>query len=89
MMADSSDRPPAILIVDDDELLRTNLAEVQTEAGYAIEQARTGQEATDLLGEKEKDLIITDIFMAYIDGIELVRRMQKKAGNTRLLVMSG
>lgn len=88
-MAESNDAPHAILIVDDDELLRTNAAEILVDAGYLVEQAGTGQEAAEMLDDKRKDLVITDIFMPDMDGIELVRHLHGKAGDTRLLAMSG
>jgi len=89
MTAEQRNRAPAILVVDDDDLLRSNVAEVLTEAGYEVEEARTGLEAATMLESTPRDLVITDIFMPDMDGIELVRALHRSAGDTRLLAMSG
>ena len=53
----------AILIVDDDELMRSFLATVLGEEGYRVEEARNGNEGLTHLGKADFDLVVTDLRM--------------------------
>jgi len=78
-----------IIVADDDDLLRRNIVEILVEAGYAVRAASTGAEARDQFTEEPADLVITDIFMPDMDGIELVRALYSSGQKIRLLAMSG
>jgi len=62
----------SILIIDDDETLRSMLIDYLTEKGYSVFSAKEGYEAIRLLKEKRFDLIITDILMPEKDGLEII-----------------
>jgi len=64
-----------ILVVDDDEASRVLYAESLILAGYAVDSAGNGIEAIERMKGAEYDLIITDIYMPWLDGIELYRRV--------------
>lgn len=63
---------PAILVVEDEMLLRAMLSEILRDAGYAVIEAGSGDEAMTILSEQSPDLIVTDVRMpGSIDGIQL------------------
>ena len=61
-----------ILVVEDEALLRAMLSEILRDAGYAVIEAGSGDEAITVLLEKSPDLIITDVRMpGTVDGLQL------------------
>lgn len=78
-----------ILIVDDDDVFRAGVRRVLESRGYDVVESRDGREAlrrTDLAGV---DLVITDIVMPEIEGIELITRLREAHPATRILAVSG
>jgi two-component system chemotaxis sensor kinase CheA len=70
---------PRILVADDSLTARTMQRNVLTAAGYEVTQAVDGAEAWEALHEGDFDLLVTDIQMPEIDGIELTRRVRADA----------
>lgn len=68
--------------MDDDATIRTLVSEALSEAGYAVVTASSGVEALELLAEAPPNLVISDITMPDLDGLELVQRMRADE-NTR------
>ena len=64
-----------ILIVDDDEILRQSLSVVLQNRGYQCFQANDGASAFEFLSKQEMDVVISDIAMPGMDGIELMERV--------------
>jgi len=69
----------SILIVDDDRLILTGLANGLEERGYVVHKAATGEEAVALADTVQPDLVLMDICLPGISGIEAARRIQEKA----------
>ena len=68
---------PRILVVDDDESLR-RVTEVQLEQeGYAVTTAADGEQALKALAESLQDLVITDLKMPGLTGVDLLRRIRE------------
>jgi PleD family two-component response regulator len=67
---------PTILIVDDDEVQRKMIAKFLAETNYRLEFAIGGVEALNILRKLQPDLILMDIVMAELDGIETTRRLK-------------
>lgn len=78
----------SILIVDDEELIRENLRLDLSESGYAVDTAENGSRALSLL-EKEYDLVVTDLIMDEIDGIELLRQAKAKRPDQAVFILTG
>src|SRR5215813_12513706 len=75
-----SSRRYKILVVDDDQNLRLTLTELLLLEGYAVITARDGDEGYLQAMAHQPDLIITDLDMPIIDGIELARLLRRQRG---------
>ncbi|MBC8451151.1 MAG: sigma-54-dependent Fis family transcriptional regulator [Planctomycetes bacterium] len=67
-----------VLIVDDDNLSREFLAEAAASLGLQVDAVFNGREALDRLSKKDYDLVLTDLRMPGMDGIELIQAMQMR-----------
>ncbi len=68
--------PVRCLVVDDEAMLRRVLSRVLTSAGYEVAEAGSGLEALDRLGRRPFDLVISDIHMPGMDGIQLLAQVR-------------
>lgn len=79
----------SILLVDDDTALRAALCEGLTGEGYVIREAGNGREALDSLEADPVDIVLTDLSMPDMDGLELISRLQKDyARQFRIIAMT-
>ena len=78
-----------ILIVDDDDALRTLLRRVLARAGYSTLEASNGREALACLGTQTVDLMITDLFMPQQDGLETILALRRMNRALPIIAMSG
>jgi CheY-like chemotaxis protein len=81
-------RPVRILVVDDEDEVRDLVATMLADLNFEIVQARNGSEALDRLRETKVTLLLTDLRMPGIDGIELARRAKELNPDLRTLFMS-
>jgi DNA-binding NtrC family response regulator len=72
----SAQRKPHVLVVDDETNVRRVLGTLLEQAGYAATRAESGEQALDLVRSLDPDLVITDLKMPGMDGLELLRRLQ-------------
>ena len=68
-----------ILVVDDEEAIQRLLRFPLEREGYQVVQARDGQEALDLFAKDQFDLVILDLMLPRIDGIEVCRRLRAES----------
>lgn len=73
----SKQRKPHVLVVDDEPNIRRVLGTLLEQAGFAATRAESGNQALDLVRSLDPDLVITDLKMPGIDGMELLRRLQQ------------
>jgi CheY-like chemotaxis protein len=73
-----------VLLVDDHDDTRDLLAELLERHGHVVRAARSGAEALALLGELDPCLIIVDLLLPDVFGIELVRRLRAEAAGARI-----
>jgi len=78
----------SILIVDDDELMRSFFCSVLAEEGHRIEEARNGKEALAKLAGGGFDLVVTDLRMPDMSGIDLMREAGKTNRDCRWIVVT-
>ena len=79
----------SILIIDDDAAVSRTLSLILTRAGYHVSTAATGRKGLELLASGGFDLVLTDIIMPELDGIEAIRRIRDEYPNLRIIAMSG
>ena len=77
-----------ILVVDDEEFIRSLVRERLGIAGFAVDEARNGKEALSKLAFGDYSVLLTDIRMPEMDGISLLRESANAAPNTAGIVMS-
>ena len=76
-----------ILIVDDEPIIRELLGHILEDAGYHVRLAAHGGEALDLLNKERPDLIIADVMMPVLDGVELCRRLKGDAATQEIPII--
>lgn len=82
-------RPKRIMVVDDEDSIRTTLAGVLRDEGFDVVLASTGQEALKGLAIHPPDLILLDIWMPDIDGIEMLKEIKGKCPDIQVIMISG
>lgn len=78
-----------ILLADDEDLLREGIREILETAGYTVVEARDGQEALDQFQAQPIDLVITDVVMPNMDGVDFVTRLREGHPDLPILTISG
>ncbi len=86
----STSGPKARVLVVDDELdTRKILSEALRAEGYETQTASSGRLGLQLLEEYEPDVVLTDLFMPDVDGLEVIDRGQRKAPHASFVLMTG
>ncbi len=79
----------AILIVDDERSAQDFCKEILKNQGFQIEVADSGERALEVLENRETDIVLTDVRMPGMDGMELLREIKGKYPETDVVVMTG
>lgn len=79
----------SILIVDDEGEIRESLRGILTDEGYRVFEALEGQDALALVREERPDLVLLDIWMPDVDGVELLKEIKATAPEARVIMISG
>ncbi len=80
---------PRILVIDDNELLRESAVRILSSAGYDVLGARSGAEGIRIWRESGADLVLTDVRMPDIDGLQLILELRAAAPRLPVILMSG
>lgn len=78
-----------ILVVDDDGPVRLTLKAMVTSLGYQCLVAEGGREALEVLAENAVDVVLSDIVMPKMDGLELLKKIRKSHTNTDVIIATG
>lgn len=78
-----------LLVVDDEESLRITTAAILEKEGYAVDTAASGDEAIALLGQKDYDLVLTDLHMEGGDGLSVLNQIRRHSPLTISVVLTG
>ncbi|MFU8813198.1 MAG: sigma-54-dependent transcriptional regulator [Balneolaceae bacterium] len=80
---------PHILVVDDEKSIRNTLREILEFEGYTLFEAEDGERALAMAGEKRLDLVILDIKMKGMDGLEVLDAIKKQKPDLPVIMISG
>ena len=78
-----------ILVIEDESSIRKALNILLTRKGYTVIEANHGREGLSILEDFGVDLVITDIFMPNMDGLEVIRSIRKKNKDLKVIAISG
>ena len=78
-----------ILIIEDEEILRLSMADYLEDREYRVLLAENGKVGLELFEKEHPDLVLTDLRMPEVDGLDVLRRAQKFAPETPIIVISG
>jgi DNA-binding NtrC family response regulator len=83
------DKHPKILVVDDDETIRTTMKAILQDEGYQVDLAGTGKEAIQKTTEKNYNVALLDIRLPDMEGVELLKLLKDGIPRTRKIMVTG
>ena len=82
-------RKPKLMVVDDEEIARTNLQHILEKEGYQVATATNGVEALEQMNSAAFDLVLTDLRMLELGGMELLERIKSRHVDTEVVIVTG
>jgi len=80
---------PRILVVDDEEIICQQLQRLYTYSGYTVEVAHSGEAALERLEKRDLDLVVTDVRLPGISGVDLTVEIKKNYPDIPVIVITG
>ncbi len=80
---------PQVLIMEDEASVARGLGMVLTEEGFNVDLAMSGRSALDSFNQKMFDLLVADLRLPDIDGIEVIKQVKRRRPDTEVLVITG
>lgn len=80
---------PQVLIMEDEASVAKGLGMVLSEEGYQVDLAMTGRSALDSFNQKMFDLLVADLRLPDIDGMEVIKQVKRRRPDTEVLVITG
>ena len=77
-----------VLLAEDDEFLASGISIALTDSGYAIDEVRTGDEAYTAISNTTYDLVILDLGLPTLDGLEVLVRVRAKGLTLPILIIT-
>jgi len=78
-----------ILVIDDEGIVRTSCSRALSPEGYEVASAKNGSEGLKLLEGGKFDIVLTDLKMPDMDGIEILRKVKEKWPETEVIIITG
>ena len=88
-MAHEIPESPRVLVVDDDPLVRVSVVDVLGDHGYRVQGVESASTALELLGQEPFEIVLTDVMMEGLSGLDLIRSLPEVRPQTHALVMTG
>src|SRR5215471_1977201 len=82
-------KTPTVLVVEDDAENRAAMLKVLEGAEYKVLETDNGQQALDLLNEEDIDIVVTDLRLPILDGVELLKRAKAVEQDLEIIVITG
>jgi len=77
-----------ILVTEDDEKMRNGLVEILKGQGYNVDSAENGQKGLEMIKEKDYDVVLTDLIMPVMGGMELLRNIKQIKSGTSVIIIT-
>jgi PAS domain S-box-containing protein len=84
-----AERRPVVMVVDDEESVRNLIQQMLTPAGYRVIPVDSGKKALRILGAERLDLVVTDLVMPDLDGLELIQSIRRDHPGVKIIAVSG
>lgn len=79
----------SILVVDDEPLIRESLYEIFRIDGFRVHMAKSGEEAVELMQNQEMDIVVTDMKLPKMSGLDLIERIKEKHPEIDVILITG
>ena len=77
-----------ILLVEDSKIQRARLSKLLTNGGFTVVEAENGRVALDKMREQQPELILTDLLMPEMDGIQLLEELNRRGSSVPVVVVT-
>src|SRR5882672_9343023 len=81
--------PNSVLVVDDEESVATTIEAILRLDGHEVTAVTSGADAVRLLNQRQFDIVLTDLRLADIDGVEVLKEVQKTSPDTAAIMLTG
>jgi two-component system, NtrC family, nitrogen regulation response regulator NtrX len=88
-MTEQSLKNYSVLVVDDEAGIRQSLKDVLQDEGYRVTAVESGEDCLDFLGKKNADVVMLDVWLPGIDGLETLARIRKSENPPVVVMISG
>ena len=88
-MNTTKNSPLTVLLIDDEDEVRFALSTVLNSFGYQVVEAKNGLEALSLVEKYAFDVVVCDIIMPMLDGIETIKSILERRPNAKIIAISG
>lgn len=78
-----------ILVVDDEGAIRYSISKTLQRVGYQVQAAASGEEALEMMKDQEYDVVLTDIRMPGLSGVELLSKIKEQAPDAVVILLTG
>lgn len=79
---------PNVLVIDDEEIVRASCSRILS-ADYIVKVAKSGAEGIRLFEREGFDLVLTDLMIPDMDGIEVLKNIKEKSSDTEIIIITG
>src|SRR5690606_3717767 len=86
---DMTNESAQVLVVDDEGAIRYSVSKTLQRVGYNVTEAASGEEALDQMKKHHYDVVLTDIRMPGLTGVELLKRIKEQAPDAIVILMTG
>lgn len=80
---------PRVLVVDDEALIADTIVQILNRSGFVAEAVYGGQDAIDTASRTKPELVLSDVLMPHVDGVEAAIAIREACPETRIVLFSG